>query len=124
MRPQGLYQFGSRLLGLAKEQLFVLALDTRGRLLGSAIPLRGSINALQLRPAEVYREAIVLNAAALVVAHNHPSGDPRPSPADVTVTKGLIAAGELLGIALVDHVIVGENSYVSMQREGYAFPKP
>lgn len=110
-----------RFLGKSQEELYVLALDTRGRLLGSSIPVRGTISALPLRPGEIFREAIVLNAVSVVLAHNHPSGDPRPSPQDVTVTKDLIAAGELLGINVIDHLVVGEGRYVSMLREGYAF---
>ncbi len=110
-----------RFLGKAQEELYVLALDTRGRLLGAAVPVRGSVNAIHLRPVEVFREAIVLNAVSVVFAHNHPSGDPRPSPQDVTMTKQLIAVGDLLDITVLDHVVVGEGRYVSMAREGYAF---
>lgn len=113
---------GPRLLGARREELYVLALDTRGRLLGSLNPLLGgSANALSLRPAELFREAIILDAPSVIFVHNHPSGDPRPSPQDVATTKGLIAAGKLLDIEVEDHVVIGTNSFVSMRREKLAF---
>ncbi len=113
-----------RVVGLPKEWLFALALDTRGRLLGPVSPvLGGSVNAVNVRPAEVFREAIVLDALSVVLAHNHPSGDPRPSPQDVAVTKALIAAGALLDLQVLDHVVIGQNSWVSLRREGLAFGK-
>jgi DNA repair protein RadC len=66
---------------------------------------------------------VVLTATSVILAHNHPSGDPRPSAQDVTVTNELVAAGALLDITVLDHVIIGQNSFVSMHREGYAFRK-
>jgi len=99
-------------------------LDTRGRLIGSTTPvLKGTVNAVSVRPAEIFREAVTVDAASIVLAHNHPSGDPRPSLQDVAVTKLLIAAGELLDILVLDHVVIGENRFVSFQAEGYAFDK-
>jgi DNA repair protein RadC len=115
--------FGPRLLGLTKEELYVLSLDTRGRLLGAANEAHGGVTSLQLRPADVFREPIVLQAVAVILVHNHPSGDPRPSPPDVTMTKMVIAAGELLAIEVQDHVIIGAGKYCSMRNEGYAFPR-
>ena len=104
--------------------LFAIPLDTRGRLIGSVTPvLKGTVNAVSVRPAEMFREAITVDAASIVLAHNHPSGDPRPSIQDVAVTKLLIAAGQLLDILVLDHVIIGENRYISFQAEGYAFEK-
>jgi DNA repair protein RadC len=112
-----------KLLGKTKEVLYVLSLDTKGRLLGSAVAVNGSVNAVSLRAAEVFREPVILEATSVILAHNHPSGDPRPSPQDVAVTTDLIAAGELLDIAVLDHVIVGQGAWVSMHREGLAFRK-
>jgi DNA repair protein RadC len=110
---------GPRLMGQPKEWLYALALDTRGRLLGSVAPvLGGSVNAVTARPAEIFREAMVLSAVSVVIAHNHPSGDPRPSPQDIAVTKVLIAAGQLLDLNVLDHVILGQNTFVSLQAEG------
>ncbi|HXU24368.1 MAG TPA: DNA repair protein RadC [Tepidiformaceae bacterium] len=115
---------GPRLIGKTKEHLFAIPLDTRGRLIGSTTPvLKGTVNAVSVRPAEIFREAVTVDAASIVLAHNHPSGDPRPSLQDVAVTKLLIAAGELLDILVLDHVVIGENRFVSFQAEGYAFDK-
>jgi len=123
--PEAVFaHMGPRFLGKTKEQLYVLSVDTRGRLLGSPSAVGGSVNSVVARAAEVFREAILLEATSIVLVHNHPSGDPKPSPQDVLVTKGLSAAGELLEIAVLDHLVVGQNSFVSMQREGYdAFMK-
>ncbi len=113
---------GPRLIGARREELYVLSLDTRGRLLGALNPLLGgSANALSLRPAELFREAIILDAPSVIFVHNHPSGDPRPSPQDVSTTRGLVAAGKLLDIAVEDHVVIGMNSFVSMRREKMGF---
>lgn len=120
--PEAVYRhIGSRLIGKPKEELLVLALDTKGRLLGSPSVLSGTVNTVTIRPSEVFREPVVLSATSAILVHNHPSGDPRPSPQDVAVTAELVAAGELLGIAVQDHVIVGQNTWVSMQREGLGF---
>lgn len=115
---------GPRVLGKTKEEFFVLALDMKGRLLGSIAPVSGgAVNVVGVRPAEAFREAIIVEAVSVIFAHNHPSGDPKPSPQDAAVTASLISAGELLDIQVQDHVILGHNSFVSMAREGYAFRK-
>ena len=113
---------GPRLMGARKEELYCLALDTRGRLLGGLnAVVSGSANMVGLRPAEVFREAIILDAPSVVLAHNHPSGDPRPSPQDISTTKAFIAAGKILDLDVEDHVVIGTNSWVSMKRERMAF---
>src|SRR5690606_41093742 len=105
-----------------REELYCLALDTRGRLLGGLNPVvTGSANVIGLRPAEVFREAIILDAPSVILVHNHPSGDPRPSPQDVSTTKAFIAAGKILDLVVEDHVVIGTNSWVSMKRERMAF---
>lgn len=114
---------GPQLLGSRKEQLYVLSLDTRGRLLGSPAAVGGNVNSVGVRAAEVFRDPVVLEATSAILVHNHPSGDPRPSPQDIAVTTDLAAAGALLDITVLDHVIIGQNSFVSMHREGYAFRK-
>lgn len=115
---------GPRLIGKPREEFYVLALDTRGRLLGGVAPCSGGgANAVPVRAAEAFREAVILDAVSVVLAHNHPSGDARPSPQDIAVTRDLIAAGALLDIEVLDHVVIGQNSFVSMQREGLAFAK-
>ncbi len=113
---------GPRLIGARREELFCLALDTRGRLLGGLNPVvSGSANVISLRPAEVFREAIILDAPSVILVHNHPSGDPRPSPQDVSTTKAFIAAGKILDLEVEDHVVIGTNSWVSMRREKLGF---
>lgn len=123
LRPESIYALlGPRLLGQTREQFFVLPLDTKGRLLGSITPVNGgSVNAVSVRAAETFREAVILDATSVVLAHNHPSGDPRPSPQDAEVTAALVAAGRLLDIEVLDHVVIGAAGFVSMRREGIAF---
>lgn len=124
-RPEAINELmGPRLRGKPREELYVLALDTKGRLLGSISPItNGTVNAVTVRAAETFREAIILDATAVVLVHNHPSGDPRPSPQDVAVTKSLIEAGKLLDMEVIDHVVIGGTNWVSMRREGLAFER-
>ncbi len=81
----------------------------------------GSLNASYIRVAEVFREAVTRNCAAVIVAHNHPSGDPTPSPEDVAVTRQLVAAGKLLDIEVLDHLVVGMQRFVSLRERGLGF---
>lgn len=108
---------------LSHEQLRLLLLDTKNRVLNNwRVPLyKGSLNSSVVRVAEVFREAIRCNAAALIVAHNHPSGDPTPSPEDIRVTRDIRQAGTLLDIELLDHVVIGAQRYVSMKERGLGF---
>jgi hypothetical protein len=110
-----------RLIGLEQEQLWVLALDSRNRITDAAMIYQGSVNQATVRVAEVYREAIRRGAVALVVIHNHPSGDPTPSSADITLTTALEAAGALLDLELLDHIIIGEREYLSLRKHGLGF---
>jgi DNA repair protein RadC len=84
----------------------------------TAIVALGALNSASVQPRDVYREATLAGAAAIVVFHNHPSGDPSPSPEDVALTRHLAAAGTLLGIDLVDHIILGETRYCSLKETG------
>jgi len=102
-----------------KEIFFGLFLNSRNRLIDREIVSVGSLNASIVHPREIYRGAILRSAAALVVCHNHPAGDPKPSQEDIAVTKRLSQAGEVLGIPLVDHVILGGGRYVSLKNLGY-----
>lgn len=108
---------------LSHEQLRVLLLDTKNHVLNNwRTPLyKGSLNSSVVRVAEVFREAIRCNAAAIIVAHNHPSGDPTPSPEDIRVTRDIRQAGTLLDIELLDHVVIGAQRYVSMKERGLGF---
>lgn len=104
--------------GLDQEHLWVLILDTRHRLLKTARVYHGSLNTSLVRVGEIFREAVKLNAAAIVVVHNHPSGDPTPSSDDVAVTRAIAEAGRLLDIHVLDHLVVGRSKYVSMKEKG------
>jgi DNA repair protein RadC len=101
--------------GRAVEQFGILLLDTRHRVMRAAVLAVGTLNSSGVLPREVFREAAVGGAAAIVVFHNHPSGDPTPSPDDVALTRRLAAAGVLMGIDLVDHIIVGDQRYCSLK---------
>ena len=106
---------------LEQEQLRVMLLDTRNRVLAAPTVYVGSLNTTMIRVSEIFREAIRQNAAALIVAHNHPSGDPSPSPEDVAVTREIIEAGRLLDVEVLDHLIIGQQRFVSLKERGLAF---
>jgi len=106
---------------LEQEELRLLLLDTRNRLQHIETVYRGSINSSQVRVAEIFKTAIRRNAASLIVIHNHPSGDPTPSPDDVAITRAILQAGELLDIKLLDHIIVGSGRFVSLKERGLGF---
>lgn len=106
---------------LAHEQLRVLLLDTRNRVLKTVVLYNGTINSSVVRVAELFREAIRANSAGIILAHNHPSGDPSPSAEDVQVTRQTAEAGKLLNITLHDHLIIGRNRFVSMKERGLGF---
>jgi DNA repair protein RadC len=113
---------GIEMAALDQEQLRVILLDTKHRVLAVRLVYQGSVNQAQVRVAEVFREAIRHNAVALAAVHNHPSGDPTPSAADVALTLELAKAGELLDIEVLDHVVVGQGRHVSLRRLGLGFP--
>ena len=104
-----------------QEHFYVLFLDIRNRVLGGESIYKGSLDQTQIRVADVFREAVRRNCAAIVVAHNHPSGDPTPSPDDVAVTRDLVQAGRLLGIEVLDHLVIGHRRWVSMREHGLGF---
>ena len=106
---------------LEQEELWVLLLDTRNRLTGTTKLYRGSLNSAQIRVGEVFRDALRRNAAAVIVAHNHPSGDPSPSPEDIAITRSIREAGELLDVKVLDHLIIGRGRYVSLKERGLGF---
>lgn len=112
-----LYEMGA----LEQEHLRVLLLDTRNQVMQSVDVYKGSLNSSVIRVGEVFRVAVQRNAAAIIVAHNHPSGDPTPSPEDVAVTRAIVQAGKLLDIEVLDHLIVGKNRYVSLKSKGMGF---
>ena len=106
---------GPEMSALAQEQLRVLLLNTRNQVLGQRIVYQGNVNSSVVRPAEVLRSAVIENAPSIIVSHNHPSGDPTPSPEDVSITRDLAASSKLLGIDLLDHVVIAGDRYVSLK---------
>jgi DNA repair protein RadC len=106
---------------LEQEHLRVILLDRRNRVLEIVEIYKGSVNSSQLRVGEVFKDAIRINASALVVVHNHPSGDPTPSPDDVAVTRAIVQAGKLLDVEVLDHLVVGVGKYVSLKERGLGF---
>ena len=108
-----------QLRGLDREHFWALVLDTKNRLLRMVEISVGSLNASIVHPRELYKDAVRLSAASLVVVHNHPSGDPTPSGADIQLTRRLVRAGDVLGIELLDHVVIGDGgAHCSMREMG------
>jgi DNA repair protein RadC len=106
---------------LEKEHLRLILMDTRNRVLATPTIYIGSLNTSIIRIGELFRAAIKENAAAFIVAHNHPSGDPSPSPEDVAVTRQIVQAGALLSIEVLDHIVIGHNRFVSLKERGLGF---
>ena len=103
------------------ECFFVLHLNVRRRIKGHHLASLGTLDTLLVHPREVFRAAIVAGAAAIILMHNHPSGEPQPSEADIKVTRDLIRAGQLLKLEVLDHVIVGNPSHSSLRELGYFY---
>jgi DNA repair protein RadC len=103
---------------LQRELLIVLCLDTKNNVTKQRRIFEGSLNASIIHPREVFRFAIEEAAASIILVHNHPSGDPAPSPEDIHATKQFVEAGKLLQISVTDHVIIGDGCYISMKEEG------
>ncbi len=114
--PQDVHNLlGAEMSVLAQEQLRVLLLDTRNHVLGQCVIYQGNVNSSVIRPAEVFRPAVIESAPSIIISHNHPSSDPTPSPEDVSITRELVQAGKLLGIDLLDHVVIGGDRWVSLK---------
>lgn len=103
------------------EYLRVILLNTKSMVLGIADVYKGSVNSSQIRVAEVFRPALQRNAPSIIIAHNHPSGDPTPSSDDVAVTRVLVQAGKLLNIDVLDHVVLGHSQWSSLKEKGLGF---
>ncbi len=111
----------SEMCFLEKEHLRLILMDTRNQVLATPTIYVGSLNTSVVRIGELFRAAIKENAAAFIVAHNHPSGDPAPSPEDVSVTRQIVEAGTLLSVDVLDHIIIGHNRFVSLKERGLGF---
>lgn len=111
----------SEMMLLEQEHLRLILLDTRNRVIQTPTIYMGSLNTSVVRVGELFRPAIRENAAAIIVTHNHPSGDPTPSPEDVNVTRQIVKAGKLLDIELLDHLIFGLQRFCSLKERGLGF---
>ena len=108
---------------LEQEHMRLILLDSKNYVLDTPTMYVGSLNTSVIRVGELFREAIKQNCAAIIVVHNHPSGDPTPSPEDVTVTELISQAGQLLDIDVLDHLIIGQQRYVSLKERGLGFTR-
>jgi len=117
--PMDAYRILNEYIGDAdREHFVVMFLDTRNTARGIHTASIGSLNASCVHPRETFKTAILANAAAVILCHNHPSGDPDPSPEDLTLTTRLVEAGALLGIAVLDHIILGDERFISLKERG------
>jgi DNA repair protein RadC len=120
--PEDVYSlFGPEMALLDQEHLRVVLLDTRSRLIAWKEIYKGNVHSAIVRVAEVFKEAVREGCPSLIVVHNHPSGDPEPSPDDAALTKQLEEAGRLLGIDVTDHIVIGRNGIVSLRERGLGF---
>lgn len=104
---------------LKQEHMKLLLFNTKTRLLGETEVSKGTVNASLISPRELFIEALQKNAVSMILLHNHPSGDPAPSREDIQVTRRIREAGELIGVTLLDHIIIGNNCYMSFVEEGF-----
>ncbi len=120
--PQDIYDLvGHEMSALEQEEMRIMLLDTRNRVLDTVEVYKGSLNSSQVRIGELFKAAIRRSAAAIIPVHNHPSGDPTPSPDDIAVTRAIVQAGKLLDIDVLDHVVIGTGKFVSLKERGLGF---
>jgi len=105
--------------GLFQENVVAIYLNTKNEIIKKETIFIGTLNSSVAHPREIFKHAVRYSAARIIVGHNHPSGNPEPSEADHQFTNRIIQAGEIIGIELLDHIIVGENSYISLKEQGY-----
>ena len=124
---RGPRDLGERLVAelghLEREEMRVVLLDTRNGVLATPTVYRGNVSVALVRIGELFRDAVRQHAARLILVHNHPSGDPTPSPDDLHLTAEAVAAGRLLDIAVIDHLVVGHGTWVSLRDRGVAFER-
>lgn len=104
-----------------QEEIWSLLLNTKNRVTHEVMVYRGTLNSVHIRLAEIFKEAIRVNAAAFLLSHCHPSGEPSPSPEDVAVTEQIVQVGKMLEIPMLDHIVVGRGSFVSMKERRLGF---
>jgi DNA repair protein RadC len=109
---------------LEREELRIVLLNTKNVVLRVATVYQGNVSSSLVRVGELFRDAVRLSASGLILVHNHPSGDPTPSPDDLHLTAEALAAGRLLDIDLLDHLVIGHDAYVSLRDRGIAFDRP
>lgn len=118
--PEDGYQLLKQFLGdVDREYFIVVCLDTKNQPTAINICHIGSLNASLVHPREVMKPAILSNSASIIVGHNHPSGQAEPSQEDINVTRKLVEAGKIIGIDLLDHIVMGVDSFVSLKEQGY-----
>ena len=119
--PEKVAEVAINVLGLheqAEESFYIFTVDVKNKINGIFEVSRGSLNSSIVHPREVFKRALLQNANSIILLHNHPSGDPTPSEEDIDITNRLIEAGDLLGIRVLDHIIVGdENNYISFKQK-------
>ena len=103
----------------SEEYMYMICMNTKNKVIGVFEVSHGSVNSSIVNPREVFQKALLGNAVAIIVMHNHPSGDPTPSKEDIEVTKRLVKSGEIIGVQVLDHLIIGDNKYVSLKEKGY-----
>ena len=118
-KPQDVYDHLKYMSLFAEENLALICLNTKSKVIYSGIISKGTLNASLVHPREIFSPAIKERAASIIVAHNHPSSDCTPSQEDINITKRLKECGRLIGIELIDHVIIGSNKYFSMKEGGH-----
>lgn len=117
--PQALFNYVNKKIGFKqREELLVLFLDTRNRVIKDDVVFKGTLNQSIAHPREIFKQAIAYSTAGIIIAHNHPSGDPLPSECDLNLTNQIKECGSLTGIPLVDHIIVSNNNYFSFKKHG------
>lgn len=117
--PKDSVELGKRFLDdVDREQLIVCCLDTKNQPTAINVVSVGSLNTSVVHPREVFKPAILSNSASIILFHNHPSGDPSPSKEDISITERIKESGNILGIKLIDHIIIGNDSYCSMKERG------
>jgi DNA repair protein RadC len=120
--PEDVFEIVQKVIKVSEypeENLWMITLNTKNDITGIFTVSTGSLNSSIMHPREVFKRAMLQNAASIIICHNHPSGDTTPSAEDINITKRLHEAGEILGIKLLDHIVAGDNSYTSLKEKGF-----